>query len=110
MTKSVAAAVEPLVRRGLFASAEEAVAEMAREYVVRQIERYRAVIQTLESKYAMTHEQFEAYLRSRSESLQVRPDPLLNQAVMAEEEDALDWKQAREMLESWLGLGAEVRG
>jgi hypothetical protein len=27
---------------------------------------------------------------------------------MAEEEDALDWKIAREMLTNWLGLQAEV--
>jgi len=32
----------------------------------------------------------------------------LNQAVMLEEEDAHDWKIAREMLNSWLGLQSEV--
>ncbi|MGC9393409.1 MAG: hypothetical protein ACP5J4_00990 [Anaerolineae bacterium] len=99
--------VEPFVRRGLFASPEQAVTEMAREYILRQIEYYRSNIEALQAKYSMTYEQFEAYLQSRSATLLRQPHPSLNQAVMAEEEDALDWKIAREMLQSWLGLQAE---
>lgn len=108
MTDQVAAVVEPFVRRGLFASPEKAVAEMARDYVLRQVERYRTVTESLQAKYGMTYEQFEAYLKSRSATLSLSPNPTLNQAVIAEEEDALDWKVAREMLQSWLGLQAEV--
>jgi len=99
--------VEPFVRRGLFASPEQAVTEMAREYMLRQIEHYRSSIEALQAKYGMTYEQFEAYLQSRSATLLRQPHPALNQAIMAEEEDALDWKIAREMLQSWLGLQAE---
>jgi hypothetical protein len=108
MTDQVAAVIEPFVRRGLFASPEKAVAEMARDYVLRQIERYRSVTESLQAKYGMTYEQFEAYLKSRSATLSASPNPSLNQAVIAEEEDALDWKIAREMLQSWLGLQVEV--
>ena len=100
--------VEPFVRRGLFASPEQAVTEMARDYVMRQIERYRVTVENLQAKYGMTYEQFEAYLKSRSATLSAHPDPALNQAVMVEEEDALDWKIARDMLTSWLGLQAET--
>jgi hypothetical protein len=100
--------VEPFVRRGLFASPEQAVTEMARDYVMRQIERYRAAAESLQAKYGMTYEQFEAYLQSRSATLAAHPDPALNQAIMAEEEDALDWKIARDMLTSWLGLQTET--
>jgi len=107
MTDQVAAVVEPFVRRGLFASPEKAVAEMARDYVLRQIERYRTATESLQAKYGMTYEQFEAYLKSRAATLSASPNPALNQAVIAEEEDALDWKIAREMLQSWLGLQAE---
>ena len=108
MSDSVVEIVEPFVRRGLFASPEQAVVEMAHDYVLRQIERYRAVDDGLRAKYGMTYEQFEAYLKSRSATLAVSPDPALNQAVMAEEEDAHDWKVAHEMLQSWLGLHSEV--
>jgi len=52
----------------------------------------------------MTYEQFNDYLKSRSAMLAAKPTPALNQAVIAEEEDALDWKIACEMLQSWLGL------
>lgn len=108
MSTQVAALVEPFVRRGLFATPERAVAEMTRDYVLRQIERYRAIIEKLQAKYGMTYDQFNAYLRSRSQTLATSPNPVLNQAVMTEEEDALDWKVANEMLQSWLGLQSEV--
>ena len=105
---SVASVVEPFVRRGLFSSPEKAVTEMAREYVLRQIERYRSIDDRLQAKYGMTYEQFDSYLKSRSATLAMTPDPALNRAVMAEEADAMDWKMAREMMQSWLGLPSEV--
>ena len=100
--------VQPFVRRGLFATPEKAIAEMAQDYILRQIERYRAVDERLQAKYGMTYDQFEAYLRARSTTLAAAPDVKLNQAVMLEEEDAQDWQIAREMLQSWLGLQGEV--
>ncbi|MEW6665453.1 MAG: hypothetical protein AB1512_09550 [Thermodesulfobacteriota bacterium] len=108
MSSDAISVVEPFVQRGLFASPEQAVAEMARDYVLRQIERYRATIENMQAKHGMAYEQYEAYLKSRSAMLQANPSPVLNQAVMTEEEDALDWKIAREMLASWLGLQAEA--
>ena len=108
MADPVFAVIEPLVRRGLFASPKQAVVEMTRDYILRQTERYRTIIEALQAKYGMTYEQFEAYLKSRCETLAANPNPTLNTAVMAEEEDALDWKTAREMLGSWLGLREET--
>lgn len=107
-SNSVVQAIEPLVRRGLFATPEQAVTEIARDYVLRQIERYRTIIENLQARHGMTYEQFEAYLRSRSAILAANPDPALSQAIMAEEEDAMDWKIARDMLQNWLGLQAEA--
>ena len=108
MSQMITAVVEPFVRRGLFATPEKAILEMARDYALRQIERYQSSVERLQAQYGMTYEQFEAYQRARAQTLQQTPSPALNQAVMAEEEDALDWKVAREMLQSWLGLSAEV--
>jgi len=104
MSDQVATLVEPFVRRGLFATPERAVAEMARDYVLRQIEHHRATVERLQAKHGMSYEQFNAYLKSRSKMLTASPSRALNQAIMVEEEDALDWKIANEMLESWLGL------
>jgi hypothetical protein len=56
----------------------------------------------------MTYEQFEPYLKARSQTLAAQPSQALNQAVMLEEEDALEWKAARESLEGWLGLQREI--
>ncbi len=108
MSAQVTAVIEPFVRRGLFATPEQAVAEMAREFILRQIKHHRAVAERLQVKYAMTFEQFEAYLMSRSATLAAAPNPVLNQAIMQEEEDALEWKAANEMLKAWLGLQSEV--
>lgn len=108
MSPELAAVVEPFVRRGLFPNAETAVAEIARDYVLRQIERYRALEESYQARYGMTYEQFDEYLRARAHTLSESPNPALNQAIMAEEEDALDWKIAREILQSWLGLEHEV--
>jgi hypothetical protein len=106
--QTVSSILQPFVQRGLFPSTEKAVAEIAQDYVLRQIERYRAIDERLQSQYGMTYDQFEAYLRARSSALAAAPDVRLNQAVMREEEDAHDWHVAREMLQSWLGLQGEV--
>jgi hypothetical protein len=79
-----------------------------REYILHQIENYRSVIESLLAKYGMTYDQFNAYPKSRSETLVTTPSPALNQAVMKEEEDASEWKIAEEMLRAWLGLQSEV--
>ena len=99
--------IEPFVRRGLFDNSEQAVAEMARSYIMHNITRYQSIIDSLQQKYGMTYEQFEKYLQSRSQALVSRPEPELSKAVMSEEEDALTWKISREMLDSWLGLEVE---
>ena len=108
MVDHVSTVLEPFVRRGLFANAEQAVVEMARDYVLRQIEHHQSVIENLQSKHGMNYEQFNAYLKSRAATLSAAPNRSLNQAVMDEEEDALDWKIANEMLKAWLGLQSEV--
>jgi hypothetical protein len=107
MSDQVSSIIEPFVRRGLFASQEEAVTEMARDYVLRQIERYQSIVARLHAKYGMSYEQFMLYSRSRAATLVAHPDPTLSRAMMVEEEDALDWKMAHEMLQRWLGLQVE---
>jgi hypothetical protein len=104
MSPELMAAVEPFVRRRLFPNAEMAVAEIARDYVLRQIERYRAMETAFQARYGMTYEQFDDYLRACSETLSKNPNPALNQAIMIEEDDALDWNIARDMVQNWLGL------
>jgi hypothetical protein len=108
MSDQISTVVEPFVRRGLFASPERAVTEMARDYVLHQIDHHRVTIEKLQAKYGMTYDQFDAYLKSRSQMQAASPSRALNQAIMVEEEDALNWKVATEMLQSWLGLESEV--
>lgn len=108
MSSNLSAVVEPFVRRGLFPNVEMAVTEIARDYILHQIDHYRSIEAALEARYGMSYGQFEDYLHARSETLHRSPNSMLNQAVMAEEDDALDWKIARDMIKSWLGLRREV--
>ncbi len=102
MSETLAEIVHPLVEKGIFDNAESAVKNLMTDYVLRQIEHYRSIVQQYERKYGMNYAQFNKYLGERAKRL--RADPSLHQSYMLEEEDALEWKIATEMLESWLGL------
>jgi hypothetical protein len=108
MATKVEMIFEPFVRRGLFPTPERAAQEMARDFVMRQIERHRTTIEQFEAKYGMNYRQFNEYLAARAGTLATSPSPALNQALMDEEEAALRWKVATEMLDSWLGINREV--
>ena len=109
MNTSVSAMVEPLVNRKMFATEEEAIRSLLREYILQQVRQLQQELSSLESKYGMSFEQFAAYVHERSVLLEegdLSPEQrkALGQAIMQEEEDWLDWKINQEMLESWLGL------
>ena len=106
-------AVEPLLRRKVFLSEEDAVREMTKDYVLHHVEQLRQTVSGMEDKYGMTFEQFDAYLAERarlfrSDELTAGERKALGKAIMREEDDHLDWKAAREMLMSWLGVQREA--
>jgi len=105
--------VEPLVRRNIFSSEDEAIQELVREYVVRQVNGLQKEVRQMERKYGLNFQQFEQYLHERSAllasgDLSTEQRQSLSRSVMREEDDWLEWKAAREMLENWLGLRQET--
>jgi len=113
MDKTVNMLFEPLIRRKIFASERDAVRELLGNYILQQISTLQSEINRFRQKYGMNFERFSEYLHERSALLQkdsLSPDKrkVLGRAIMVEEDDWLDWKVAREMLESWLGLREEV--
>ena len=68
-------------------------------HVLRQVEHYRALIAGFEEKYGMGYSQFQSYVREHAQ--RSNGDTALQKQVMLEEEEALDWKIAREMLARW---------
>jgi hypothetical protein len=111
----MATPVEVLLKRNIFSSEEEAISELVRDYVLRQVDTLQTDIHRFEQKYGLDFQQFQQYLHERSTLLEdkaLSPDQLeaLSVAVMQEEDDWLDWKSARELLESWLGLRQEIEG
>ncbi len=114
-TASLASIIEPLVKRKLFPTTEDAVRELMQDYTLRQISSYQRQIAQLERKYGMSFTNFTQYLRERgamlqSKELSAEQRQALGRALMAEEDDWFDWKVATEMLQSWLGLREEVGG
>ncbi len=106
--------VEPLVRRKIFSSEEEAIQELVSEYVLRQVDQLSSEIRQYEHKYGMNFSQFKQYLHERSallesEKISIEERQVLGRSVMQEEDVWLDWKVAREMLGSWLGLRQEIK-
>ena len=108
-----ATTMEPLLRRKIFATEEQAGRELVRDYVLRQIATLQRDLARFERKYGMPFERFCQYLHERSvllESDQLSPQQRqsLGQMIMLEEDDWFDWKAALEMLDSWLGLRQEA--
>jgi len=102
MSQDLANIIQPLVDSGLFENAETAVRDLLLDYVLNQVNHYRSIIEKFEQKYRMNYSQFNQYLAQRAKSLTAKSSASKN--FMLEEEDALDWKIAIEMLQSWLGL------
>ena len=113
MATSFALAIEPLVRRHIFVTEEQAARELVRDYVRRQVASLQREVTRFERKYGMHFERFGEYLHEHAALLEASPlEPsqrqALGQAVMREEDAWLDWKAAQEMLASWLGVRREV--
>ena len=113
MSATMSLALEPLIRRKIFATEEEAIRALLQEYILRQIGTLQREIGRFERKYGMRFKQFSDYLHERSvllesNDLSIEQRQRLGRAIMQEEDDWLDWKVAQEMLQSWLGIRQEV--
>jgi len=101
--------IESLVKNKIFANEEDVMKELVQDYIVRQTRSLKREVTRFERKYGMPFERFKEYLHERSEllersNLSHKAHQSLAQSIMQEEDDWLDWKAAKEMLESWIGL------
>ena len=113
MNATISVAIEPLIRKKIFNTEEEAIRELTREYILRQIAVLRRRIGRFERKHGMRFRQFSDYLHERSVLLEkgelsTEQRQALGQVIMQEEDEWLDWKSAQEMIESWIGLRQEI--
>ena len=113
MSTIISPVIEPLIKRKIFATEEEAIRTLMQQYILQQIATLQQILDHFEQKYGMRFQQFTDYLHERSLLLEkgqltVEQRRMLGQAIMQEEDDWLDWKVTREMLESWLGIRQEV--
>jgi hypothetical protein len=98
--------IEPLISRRIFTTEEEAIRELMREYILKQISALQRKISYFERKYGMRFIQFGDYLHEKSVLLlngDFSPEQRrsLGQVIMQEEDDWLEWKASSEMLENW---------
>ncbi|MDD2903901.1 MAG: hypothetical protein PHU44_15855 [Syntrophales bacterium] len=113
MNGAIDTVIEPLIKKKIFPSAEAAVREIVKEYILRQVTDLNREVSRFERKYGMPLERFREYLHERS--LILEQDDLsetqrhkLSQAIMQEEDDCLDWQVAQDFLDNWLGLHEET--
>ena len=78
MSATISAAIEPLVKRKIFSTEGEAIREILREYVLRQITTLRQEVDRFEQKYGMT-------------LTRLRRDGLPNDASIEMHEDFVEW-------------------
>ncbi len=62
MSAEVSAVIEPLIKRKIFLTEEQAVRELLREYILRQITALQREIARFERRYGMHFERFGEYL------------------------------------------------
>jgi hypothetical protein len=113
MNATISAAIEPLIRHKIFNSEEEAIRELSREHILRQISALQRQISRFERKHGMRFQQFSDYVHERSVLLEkgelaVEQRQALGRAIMQEEDDWLDWKSAEEMIGNWIGINQEM--
>ena len=113
MSLATATLLEPLIKRKIFRTEEDAIRELLREYMFRQIADLHQQDADFQQQYGMDFQQFSDYLHERSAllvsgTLSFEQRKTLGRAVMKEEDDWFDWNTAREMLETWLGLQQET--
>jgi len=110
---TVESVLYPLVKQGLFTSLEDAARALKRNYILQEIEKYRAQTAEFEQKHGSSFEQFNRYTQERIQQLRQGngwPETqrlALAQAIMQDEQDWLEWKATEEILQSWLGLKEE---
>jgi len=114
MSTTISSVIEPLIKKKIFSTEEEAIQELTREYILRQIDTLRRKASRFERKHGMQFQQFSEYLHERSvllekSNLSAEQRQKLSQAIMQEEDDWLDWKVVKELMESWIGIRREVR-
>lgn len=105
MNVSISTVIEPLIKRKIFRTEQEAVQEILRDYMLRHIAELQQKNEQFSQKYGMSFHAFDEYLHERSGLLQggilsQEQRQILGRAIMQEEDDWLDWKAAREMLEN----------
>jgi Arc/MetJ-type ribon-helix-helix transcriptional regulator len=113
MSASINESIELLIKRRIFKTEDEAIRNLLRDYILKKITGLRREIGRFERKYGMRFEQFSDYIHDRSVLLETgnlseKQRLNLSQAIMQEEDAWLDWKVAREMLDSWLGISKEI--
>ena len=84
---------QPLIRAGVYASAEEFLRDTVRQLARHQIAAWQEVIQGFEKKY-ISWEKFS--------------DATLDTATIPQEDEWMEWESARRMLAAWQNLLKEL--
>jgi hypothetical protein len=101
----------PFVTHGIFNSDEEVLHHLARDYVLRQVGRYRKRIKQLKATYRVSLDEFEEQVHAlcaEGKQIPALAELELHQQVMQAEDDLEEWQAAEHLLSRWLSIQAEL--
>ena len=94
LDKAIPILIEPLVKMGIYGSQEEALKNLVLRHVQEQIDEAKQKIARFQRKYGISFEEWSESLASK--------------ATIEEEDDWMEWESARDMLESWQRIKADI--
>jgi|Deesub1362A_J573_1020465.scaffolds.fasta_scaffold03895_2 hypothetical protein len=94
IAKTIPILTEPLVRMGIYKNQREALKGLMLQLVQQKINEAQQEIIHFERKYGMSFEEWTA--------------SLIGKASIEEEDDWMEWESARDILESWQRIKAEI--
>jgi len=113
MNNTIANYIQPLIKRQIFISEDEAIQAVIKYYIDNQISDLKEINKNFEKKYGINFQNFEKKLHEKSTQLldqnfSKKNKLELSQNIMNEEDDWLEWKASYEMLQTWKDVFMEV--
>jgi hypothetical protein len=104
--------IDPFVTHGICKDEAEALKMLAKDYVQRQVSRYRERVEHFRSFYQVSAEEFEkkvAALCQGSGTIPALGHLSKQQQVLQAEDDLEEWQAAEQFLTRWQAVEAELR-
>jgi hypothetical protein len=104
--------IDPFLAHGICKDEAEALKMLAKDYVQRQVSRYRERVEHFRSFYQMSVEEFAKKVTALCQGFETIPalsHLSKEQQVLQAEDDLEEWQAAEQFLARWQAVEAELR-